>query len=84
MIKVHRDNQTDFCGVDFPTQVPDENTIGTFRKILEDNKIQENMFAEVVKILSEKRADCKKKNNSRFNFSTIFRRKYNVIFTSVC
>ena len=45
---------SDFCGVDSPNQVPDGDTIGRFRNILEDNGIQEKMFAEVVKILSDK------------------------------
>lgn len=51
---------SDFCGVDSPNQVPDGDTIGRFRNILEDNGIQEKMFTEVVKILSDKGLILKK------------------------
>ena len=51
---------SDFCGVDSPNQVPNGDTIGRFRNILEDNGIQEKMFAEVVKILSDKGLILKK------------------------
>lgn len=51
---------SDFCGVDSPNQVPDGDTIDRFRNILEDNGIQEKMFAEVVKILSDKGLILKK------------------------
>ena len=51
---------SDFCGVDSPNQVPDGDTIGRFRNILEDNGMQEKMFAEVVKILSDKGLILKK------------------------
>lgn len=40
-----------FCGVDSPNQVPDGDTIGRFRNILEENKIQEKLFCEVSDIL---------------------------------
>lgn len=45
---------SDFCGVDSPNQIPDGDTIGRFRNILEDNGIQEKLFDEVLKILSDK------------------------------
>lgn len=51
---------SDFCGVDSPNQVPDGDTIGRFRNILENNGIQEKLFAEVVKILSDKGLILKK------------------------
>ncbi len=42
---------SEFCGVDSPNQVPDGDTIGRFRNILEENKIQEKLFCEVSDIL---------------------------------
>lgn len=51
---------SDFCGVDLPNQAPDGDKIGRFRNILEDNGIQEKMFTEVVKILSDKGLILKK------------------------
>lgn len=45
---------SDFCGVDSPNQIPDGDTIGRFRNILEDNGIQEKLFDEVLKILTDK------------------------------
>ena len=46
---------SEFCGVTSPDEVPDEvpdgDTIGRFRNLLEKNGIQEKIFAEVVKIL---------------------------------
>lgn len=45
---------SDFCGVDSPNQVPDGDTIGRFRNILENNGIQEKLFANVVGILKDK------------------------------
>ena len=45
---------SDFCGVDSPNQVPDGDTIGRFRNILENNGIQEKLFDEVLKILTDK------------------------------
>ncbi len=44
----------DFCCVDSPNQVPDGDTIGRFRNLLEKHNIQEKLFAEVLKILTEK------------------------------
>ena len=43
---------SEFCGVTSPDEVPDGDTIGRFRNLLEKNGIQEKIFAEVVKILS--------------------------------
>lgn len=45
---------SDFCGVDSPNQVPDGDTIGRFRNVLENNGIQEKLFANVVGILKDK------------------------------
>ena len=42
---------SEFCGVTSPDEVPDGDTIGRFRNLLEKNGIQEKIFAEVVKIL---------------------------------
>ena len=38
---------SDFCGVDSSNQVPDGDTLGRFRHILEDNGIQQKLFAQV-------------------------------------
>lgn len=46
--------------MDSPNQVSDGDTIGKFRNILENNRIQEKLFAEVVKILSDKGLILKK------------------------
>ena len=43
-----------FCGVDSPNQVPDGDTIGRFRNLLEKHEIQEKIFAKVVEILEKK------------------------------
>ena len=45
---------SEFCGVDSPNQVPDGDTIGRFRNILERNRIQEKIFKQVVEILTKK------------------------------
>lgn len=45
---------SDFCGVDSPNQVPDGDTIGRFRNILAENRLQEKLFHQVIEILSEK------------------------------
>lgn len=42
---------SEFCGVTSPDEVPDGDTIGRFRNLLEKNGIQEKIFSEVVKIL---------------------------------
>ena len=43
-----------FCGVDSSNQVPDGDTLGRFRHILEENGIQQKLFAQVVRRLMEK------------------------------
>ena len=45
---------SEFCGVDSPNQIPDGDTIGRFRNLLEKHEIQEKLFATVVEILEEK------------------------------
>ena len=45
---------SEFCGVTSPEDVPDGDTIGRFRNLLEKNGIQEKIFASVVKILEER------------------------------
>ena len=49
-----------FCGVDSPNQVPDGDTIGRFRNLLEKHEIQEKIFAKVVDILTEKKLILKR------------------------
>ena len=44
---------SEFCGVDSPNQVPDGDTIGRFRNLLEKHEIQEKILAKVVEILTE-------------------------------
>jgi IS5 family transposase len=51
---------SDFCGVDSSNQVPDGDTLGRFRHILEDNGIQQKLFAQVVRTLMEKGLILKK------------------------
>ena len=51
---------SEFCGVDSSNQVPDGDTIGRFRNILEMNNLQEKLFANVKKILEEKGLILKK------------------------
>jgi IS5 family transposase len=51
---------SEFCGVTSPDEVPDGDTIGRFRNLLEKNGIQEKIFAEVVKILEERALILKK------------------------
>jgi IS5 family transposase len=45
---------SDFCGVDSSNQVPDGDTLGRFRNILVHNGLQEQLFAQVVKLLQQK------------------------------
>ena len=45
---------SEFCDVNSPNQVPDGDTIGRFRNILERNGIQEKLFKQVVEILTKK------------------------------
>ena len=49
-----------FCGVDSPNQVPDGDTIGRFRNLLEKHEIQEKIFAKVVEILTKKKLILKR------------------------
>ena len=51
---------SEFCGVDSSNQVPDEDTLGRFRHILEENGIQQKLFAQVVQHLMEKGLILKK------------------------
>ena len=51
---------SEFCGVDSSNQVPDGDTLGRFRHILEKNGIQQKLFARVVKTLMEKGLILKK------------------------
>ena len=43
-----------FCGVDSSNQVPDGDTIGRFRNILNEHHLQEELFEDVRKRLQEK------------------------------
>ena len=45
---------SDFCGVESSNQVPDGDTLGRFRHILEQNGIQEKLFAQVIGLLQQK------------------------------
>lgn len=45
---------SEFCGVNSPNQIPDGDTIGRFRNLLEKHEIQEKIFAKVVDILTKK------------------------------
>ena len=51
---------SEFCGITSPNEVPDGDTIGRFRNLLEKNGIQEKIFAEVVKILEKRKLILKK------------------------
>lgn len=44
----------EFCGIDSPHQVPDGDTIGRFRNLLEKHGIQEKIFVKVVETLTER------------------------------
>lgn len=45
---------SDFCGVESSNQVPDGDTLGRFRNILMRNGIQQELFAQVVKLLMQR------------------------------
>lgn len=45
---------SDFCGVESSNQVPDGDTLGRFRNILVRNGLQEQLFAQVVRLLEQK------------------------------
>ena len=51
---------SDFCRVDSSNQVPDGDTLERFRHILEENRIQEMLFAQVLKTLMDKGLILKK------------------------
>ena len=51
---------SEFCGVDSSNQVPDGDTLGRFRHLLEENGIQQKLFAQVVSTLMEKGLILKK------------------------
>ena len=51
---------SEFCGVTSPDEVPDGDTIGRFRNLLEKKGIQEKIFVSVVKILEERGLILKK------------------------
>ena len=51
---------SEFCGVDSSNQVPDGDTLGRFRHILEENGIQQKLFTQVVQSLTEKGLILKK------------------------
>lgn len=51
---------SEFCGVDSSTQVPDGDTTGRFRHLLEKNGIQQKIFAQIVQTLVEKGLILKK------------------------
>ena len=42
-----------FCGMEFSNQVLDGDAIGRFRNILVKNGLQENLFLQVVGLLTE-------------------------------
>lgn len=44
---------SDFCGVESSNQVPDGDTLGKFRNILLKNGIQQELFAQVVELLTQ-------------------------------
>ena len=45
---------SDFCGVESSNQVPDGDTLGRFRNILLKNGIQQELFAQVVDLLTKR------------------------------
>lgn len=45
---------SDFCGVESSNQVPDGDTLGRFRNILQRNGIQQELFAQVVELLMQR------------------------------
>lgn len=51
---------SDFCGVDSSNQVPDGDTLGRFRNLLIREGIQEELFAQVVALLTERGLILKK------------------------
>ena len=51
---------SDFCGIDSSNQVPDGDTLGRFRNLLVKNGLQEQLFAQVVSVLTERGLILKK------------------------
>ncbi len=51
---------SDFCGVDSSNQVPDGDTLGRFRNLLEKHDLQQAFFAQVVDALLKKGLILKK------------------------
>lgn len=51
---------SEFCGVDSSNQVPDGDTLGRFRRLLEENGIQQKLFAQIVRTLMDKGLILKK------------------------
>ncbi|MCD7919540.1 MAG: IS5 family transposase [Clostridiales bacterium] len=45
---------SDFCGVDSSNQVPSGDTLGRFRTILVENRLQEKFFAQVTELLMKR------------------------------
>ncbi len=56
-----------FCGVDSSNQVPDGDTIGRFRHILEQNQLGEAFFTNVVESLQKCNLMLKKGNDCGFD-----------------
>ena len=44
---------SDFCRVDSSNQVPDGDTLGWFRRLLEENGIQQKLFVQEVRTLMD-------------------------------
>lgn len=51
---------SEFCGVDSSNQVPDGDTLGRFRNLLEAKGLQRQLFTQVVQLLSERGLILKK------------------------
>lgn len=51
---------SEFCGVDSSNQVPDGDTLGRFHNLLIKNGLQEKLFAQVVRLLTERGLILKK------------------------
>lgn len=51
---------SEFCGVDSSNQIPDGDTIGRFRNSLTQNGLQEQLFAQVIRLLNDKGLILKK------------------------
>ena len=51
---------SEFCEVDSSNQVPDGDTLGRFRNLLIRNGLQEKLFAQVVRLLTERGLILKK------------------------